>query len=418
MVNSIASGLVSSIQIAGSPVLIIPAANHGGGVIVNPLSNVDQEIDVAEPLYVSLIRTTSPAVSGDATSLMPGQSFLAPPGAPVWISAATAGHAFTSYFLVPPQPPPPAVSVPGAPGFGIPGPIFPPSGPTGLTSAIPAYLYKQYEDDDDLQTFIEALNSEQQDYVDTFNALNLPYYPGPLVSGLLLDWVGKGVYGYPRPVLASGMNNLVGLVNTWGPNDWGVFPQPDAKGNFPAQTGTVPQTAVASYVALVGGPLPNGLVLVGPSEIAYASDDTYRRCLTWHYQKGDRRYFNIRWLKRRIMRFCYGVNGTSPNIDETNQISITFGPNFEVCIRFVLGLRTVTGGAMLNRWGPNGFGIPFDGGASPQVDIQPNDIEGTYVAYPSLPYMSIFKEAVESGVLELPFQFRFFVAIDGVANDW
>ena len=46
---------------------------------------------------------------------------------------------------------------------------------------------------------------------------------------------------------------------------------------------------------------------VGPDDIVVADDDTYRRCLTWHYQKGDGKYFNIRWLKRRVMRFERGL---------------------------------------------------------------------------------------------------------------
>jgi len=119
----------------------------------------------------------------------------------------------------------------------------------------------------------------------------------------------------------------------------------------------------------------------------------------------------------------YGTNGLDPGpyapgytdddsyIADTEQISISFGPNRECTIRIVLGNRTVTGGAMLNRFGPNGFG-PL---TTPHIDnfkpIPLNDIESTYQPLPALPYMYIFQEAINSGVLELPYQFQFKVVI-------
>jgi hypothetical protein len=38
-------------------------------------------------------------------------------------------------------------------------------------------------------------------------------------------------------------------------------------------------------------------------------------------------------------------------------------------------------------------------------------MSSVYEVYPPLPYMSIFKEALEAGVLETPFQFRFTCSI-------
>jgi hypothetical protein len=268
---------------------------------------------------------------------------------------------------------------------------------TGLTKEIPSYLYQEYSDDEDLQGFVDAQNACQQDYVDTFNALNLPIYTGPIVAGKLLDWVGAGLYGMNRPALQSGLPNQLGPLNTWGPN-WLV-------------------------------PI-NELFQLAPGDIVITDDDLYRRILTWHLFKGDGNYFSIRWLKRRVWRFLYGTNGTTPEyavdpmlnytphpggfadkddafIADTSQISISFGVHKNITIRFVLGHRTVTGGALLNAFGPNGFGPAF--GVSPPryAPVPLNDLETTYVHYPPLPYMSLFKEALDSGVLEVPYQFNF-----------
>jgi hypothetical protein len=122
-------------------------------------------------------------------------------------------------------------------------------------------------------------------------------------------------------------------------------------------------------------------------------------------------------MKRRIWRFLYGVNGTSPevvppgtgdsSIADTEQISLSIGVNRNITIRFILGHRTVTGGALLNMFGPNGFG-PASGVSPPEyVDIQLNDLDTTYKPYLPLPYMTIFKEALDSGVLEVPYQYNF-----------
>jgi hypothetical protein len=121
-------------------------------------------------------------------------------------------------------------------------------------------------------------------------------------------------------------------------------------------------------------------------------------------------------LKRRVWRFLYGTDGKTPDplgpvsIADTKQISVSLGVNRNVTIRFVLGDRTVTGGALLNLWGPNGFGISWGANTlapSNYVDIQLNDVESVYVPLPPLPYMSTFKAALDSGVLETPYQFNF-----------
>jgi hypothetical protein len=172
----------------------------------------------------------------------------------------------------------------------------------------------------------------------------------------------------------------------------------------------------------------NFIQVYGPVNRFITDDDTYRRILTWHFYKGDGKYCSTEWLKRRVWRFLYGKDGWSPEtVDSANiaadyQISISFGVDRNVTIRFVLGLRTVTGGAMCNAFGCNGFepqkGIspPWDIGTDNTVPGGPpigprgiyiNDLETTYVPYPPLPFMEKFKEGLDLGVLEVPYQFNF-----------
>jgi hypothetical protein len=158
-----------------------------------------------------------------------------------------------------------------------------------LQKTIPAYLYQQYFDDGDLQAFVAAYNDTTQRYINTFNQLNLPIYTG--LSGDLLDWVGRGLYGYPRPTFGGVADVNVGPLNTYGPND------------------SVP---LNSQKVIFGTPSP------------ITTDDIYKRLLTWHFYKGDGKVFSIPWLKRRIKRFLIGTSGTSPLISNTNDISITF----------------------------------------------------------------------------------------------
>lgn len=241
--------------------------------------------------------------------------------------------------------------------------VFPPPGPTTLTQVILSYLYQQYSDDDDLQAFVAAYNAQTQAYIDTFNDLNLPVYTGPNIIGPLLDWVLTGIYGFARPVLPSGHSQNVGAYNSFVYN---------------------------KYVY-------NTHKIVGPSVYFATSDDVYKRCATWLFYKGDGKVFDVRWLKRRIMRFLIGVNGTAPNVDQTYQISVTFSGSSQVNINILGGLRMVTGGALYNR--------------TPYNKVVYNKLESTFVSFSPFPLAPIFKAAVEAGALEMPFQFSYVISV-------
>ena len=156
-----------------------------------------------------------------------------------------------------------------------------------LQAIVPSYLYQQYSDDDALQAFVQAYNQYQQSYLDTFNSLNLPIYT--MLSGALLDWVGAGVYGYPRPTLPASAAVSIGPYATE------IFAQ---KNTMYAYQNTTPGTVYTT------------------------SDDIYQRLLTWHFYKGDGKIFSIKWLKKRVMRFLIGANGTAPLLDYTYPVSI------------------------------------------------------------------------------------------------
>jgi hypothetical protein len=245
---------------------------------------------------------------------------------------------------------------------------FPPSGPTTLTETIPAYLYEQYADDDDLQAFVDAYNGFVQGYVTWFATVPLAAYTNPAITGMLLDWVMAGIYGFIRPTLSSGKFRANGPYNTFAYNTWPF----------------------------------DKIQIIGPSDVAATTDDIFKRIATWNFYKGDGNRFNVRWLKRRIMRFLIGDNGSAPNIDNTYQISITFGENGQVSIRLALGTRKITGGAMYNRIGFNQPGIPYNGLLT-QFENGPDPV----------PNESVLKEAIEAGVLQLPFQFQFMITVPG-----
>ena len=194
---------------------------------------------------------------------------------------------------------------------------------TTLGTVIPAYLYQQYFDDNNLQAFFASYNGYAQSYINDINSWMLPVYANnPRVVGPVLDWVAAGLYGFIRPVLASGQQKTIGAYAT-----------------------TSFASIAFAYTNVTGG-----------TTIYGTSDDIFCRILTWHLYKGDGKQYSILWLKRRIMRFLYGVNGSDFIIDNTYPVSIS---------------------------------------------IASNNVTITLTGTPSLP-SSIFQAAVAQGVLELP----------------
>jgi hypothetical protein len=235
-----------------------------------------------------------------------------------------------------------------------------------ITKILPSYLFQQYRDDEALQEFVDAYNDYAQQYMDAFIALDLQNYT--VQTGAILDWVGSGLYGIERTSLSSARYKSVGQFNT------------SAFNTIPFNYGHRNVTTASTYII---------------------DDDLYKRILTWHYYKGDGKNFNIRWLKRRIMRFLAGTNGVSPRIDNTYQISVSFD---EVDYRIV----NITVYQSVPNLFVSGsiYGSEVTYGASMYGESATTRTPST-----TFSYVNEFKAAFEGGVLELPFGYTFNVTI-------
>jgi hypothetical protein len=377
-------GSINQVVTAGKSVLVSSFKAYGG-YIVNPgpqiigtdygegdygVGDYDGTTIQFNILYVDPTGPAATKVTATTVAIQPGGKYSLPPGVTpgVWVNSKVSGHIFTVVQIVPKNLLPPTQAELDA---NFKKGNFPPSGPTGVLAPIPSYLYQQYSMDDNLQAFVASYNSMMQDIVDTFNGLNLPIYTKAPISGALLDWVGNGVYGYPRPALSYSNKFVFGPYNTF------IFNRPNWAYN-------------KTYISL-------------PSPTILADDDIYRRCITWHVYKADGKYFGIDWLKKRVMRWLMGTNGAALNIDQTYQVSITFNPYGELSIRLINGIRTVVSGAIYN----SRKGMVFNSSNSVY-----NGLGTIYKALTPLPFEQQFKAAMLSGVLKLPFQFTYNVVLD------
>lgn len=167
-----------------------------------------------------------------------------------------------------------------------------------LTDIAPSYLYVQYKWSKDLQAFVDAYNKITQGYLNWFNKTPLAVYTLDTIKGALLDWIGRGIYGYQRPAF--------------------IYPP-------------IPGTLYGDYGLLIYAEqvYANAIYKNGNSGSAvYVDDDIYKRALTWHVYKGDGVQMTLPWLKRRVARFVFGNNGKDINIDELYNVSVTFSRDY------------------------------------------------------------------------------------------
>jgi hypothetical protein len=226
-------------------------------------------------------------------------------------------------------------------GYTIDEPVASPQTqlPVTVQTVIPSYLYWQYADDSNLQAFVASYNTQAQMFVNTFNALNMPVYTGSFITGALLDWVANGIYGIYRPVLQSGSLKSVGTYESVAPY----------------------MTAVPYEKITVSGTV---------TEIT-TSDDIFKRIMTWNLYRGDGKIFSTMWLKRRVLRFLNGINGTDPGIDQTYLVSVTFS-------------------------------------SGNQINI---NLAAYVTANPASPVPNILQDAISAGVLNLPFMYSYVVNV-------
>ena len=217
-----------------------------------------------------------------------------------------------------------------------------------LPNVIPAYVYDQYSDDENVQGFFEVLNAMAQGYLDWFNQTPLALYTNPNINGPLLDWVGNSLYNIPRPVISDVQQVVKGAL------------------------ATVPLTAL---------PIA-GFQISESGTSAIATDDVYKRVLTWFIYRGDGMQMSVEWLRRRIARFIYGINGTDlTDVGLISTVSLS-------------QVNSQSGGVM----GNGVMGLMVMGLAFSKV------LHKGIANLPSYPMSSVLQELVNTGVIPLPFQ--------------
>ena len=171
-------------------------------------------------------------------------------------------------------------------------------------SVLPAYPYLQYSDDDNIQGFFAALNGLQQGYLDWFNQTPLGVYTSSGITGTLLDWCATGIYGISRPVLSTQNSTNTGAWNSYA---WNTLPW-------------------------------DGAQITKSGTVTVASDDIYKRVLTWHLYRGDGNIPSVPWLRRRVARFIYGANGSDISVDALPNIQISQPSSHALTITIPTGI--------------------------------------------------------------------------------
>jgi hypothetical protein len=234
-----------------------------------------------------------------------------------------------------------------------------------INGIIPSYLYQEFSDDQNIQAFIDSFNLFQESYLTFFKSLTLPIYQN--FNGPLLDWIIQGIYGKTRPILATIRKHVIGPLNTFTCNQIPV----------------------------------NGYEVKTTIDQPVVDDDLYKRCMTWAFQKNNGKIFSVLWLKQRIVQFLAGVNGIINNQFNpiSYQISVTFGVQRQVTIAIINGKTKI-----------NNFG---GCNAGPLNVLPINGIKTTYMALNPLTLQNQLIEGINTGVLELPFQFQWTVIAEG-----
>jgi len=233
--------------------------------------------------------------------------------------------------------------------------------PSSLQQILPAYVYQQYADDDNVQAFFLAYNQMAQSYLDWFNATPLAVYTLSGISGPLLDWVGVNLYGIPRPVLSTSNTIISGALST------------QALNTLSLNTQNVQITGTATI----------------------ADDDIYKRVMTWWLYRGDGKQMSIPWIKRRVARFLYGVGGAD--------ISYPLGAGLQPSVAIAYGS---TGGALST--------VALNTTALNQNKSSPS---GTItITLPRSQISQTFAQFIQNGLLCLPFQGKFVVAFEGLPS--
>jgi hypothetical protein len=94
------AGLTSVVGMGGTAVTAVPG-NVNGGFITNPASNVDQNLVVAEDLFVDPVGSAGLGGNGTTFRIPPGGTWVLIPGqtTPTTVNAESSGHLFSVVYF-------------------------------------------------------------------------------------------------------------------------------------------------------------------------------------------------------------------------------------------------------------------------------------------------------------------------------
>lgn len=224
-----------------------------------------------------------------------------------------------------------------------------------LSDAIKSYPYIEYMNDDNIRAFFDTYNAMSQEIYDWLRTANLPIFAGGYQSGDQLKWIAKGIYGQDFPIMVTGK------TSTYGPYNTITFNQ-----------------------------LPyNVLKKITVTDQITASDDIFKRIMTWNFYKGDGMHFTIPWLKRRIMRFLNGPEGVDIVNDQQYGVSVVFDTSGDLVITISQMTTNIIDSAMFGAvaYGSNMLG-----------ELQTETINNG-----DFRFANVLKQAFDNGLLHMPF---------------
>lgn len=159
-----------------------------------------------------------------------------------------------------------------------------------LSTVFKSYTYTQYSDDVNISAFFGAYNKLAQEIYGWLLTADLPIFIGGYNSSDQLYWIAHGIYGQTPPSMVSNKSLSFGPYNTIKYNQ-------------------------LAY---------NKRKKISENSQIVASDDVFKRIMTWNFYKGDGMGFSVTWLKRRVRRFLEGSLGSDIVNDQQFGVSVTF----------------------------------------------------------------------------------------------
>jgi hypothetical protein len=150
------------------------------------------------------------------------------------------------------------------------------------------YMLSGFGDSAGVNTIFKAYNDLATQLSMWIYGTPVPVYISDSITGDLLDLVALGMYDIVRPNVNLSATDYVAGYNS---SEYNI-----TEYNNPTEKVDKPSFLL--------------------------SDDYFKRLLTWVAYKGDGMIPSVPWLKRRIIRFLCGTNGTANDIFVTNYVSV------------------------------------------------------------------------------------------------